>query len=98
VQRLRASPGGPVQDTRRLSSDVAFVRVPGTALPWYRRDQALGLWVPAEMRDRLQSELVGPRGRSGSVELVEGLAAYSGFRKAGVTMQEEFRVPEPDPR
>jgi hypothetical protein len=64
----------------------------------YRRDPALGLWVPAEMRDRLQSELVGARGRSGSVELVEGLAAYSGFRKAGVTTQEEFRVPEPDPR
>jgi hypothetical protein len=248
VQRLRASPGGPVQDTRRLSSDVAFVRAPGTPLPWwllrdvyevdgrairdrqarlekllignpatgleraraiadagarfnlgrsyrnfnvptlvlaflhpsvqprfsfewkgrttiegsryvelafhelggptvirgpeaqpdvpatgrvwihdgsdatlgrselvldirgdgvttratltteYRRDQALGLWVPAEMRDRLQTELVGARGRSGSIELVEGLAAYSGFRKAGVTTQEEFRVPEPDPR
>ena len=35
VQRLRASPGGPVQQTRRLSSDVAFVRAPGTALPWW---------------------------------------------------------------
>jgi hypothetical protein len=45
VQRLRASPGGPVQDTRRLSSDVAFVRVPGTALPWWllRANPATGL-------------------------------------------------------
>ena len=33
----------------------------------------------------------GARGRSGSVEFVEGLAAYSGFRQAGVSTQEEFR-------
>ncbi|HYN01685.1 MAG TPA: hypothetical protein VE359_04510, partial [Vicinamibacteria bacterium] len=64
----------------------------------YRPYRPLALWVPAEMRDRLQTELVGARGRSGSVEVVEGLAAYSGFRQAGVTMQEEFRVPEPEPR
>jgi len=54
-------------------------------------------WVPVEMRDRLQTELVGARGRSGSVEVVEGLAAYSGFRQAGVSTQEEIRVPEPEP-
>ena len=35
VQRLRASPGGPVQQARRLRSDVAFVRVPGATLPWW---------------------------------------------------------------
>ena len=35
MQRLRASPGGPVQQTRRLGSDVAFVRAPGAALPWW---------------------------------------------------------------
>jgi hypothetical protein len=60
----------------------------------YRPAQALALWVPVEMRDRLHSELVGVRGRSGSVELIEGIAAYSGFRKAGVSTQEEFRVSE----
>ena len=49
---------------------------------------------PAPDRARERSA----RGRSGSVEFVEGLAAYSGFRKASVTTQEEFRVPEPDPR
>lgn len=245
VQRLRASPGGPVQQTRRLRSDVAFVRVPGAALPWwllrdvyevdggavrdrearlekllverpaagleraraiadegarfnlgrsarnfnvpilvlaflhpsvqprfsferkrrttiegrtfveiafrelgaptvvrgpethpdvlaagrvwihegrdgtvgrtelvldlagdgtrtratldteYRPYRALTLWVPVEMRDRLQTELAGARGRSGSVEHVEGLAVYTGFRQAGVSTQEEFRAPEP---
>jgi hypothetical protein len=63
----------------------------------YRPQQALALWVPVEMRDRLQTELVGEHGRSGSVELVEGLAAYSGFRQAGVSTQEEFRVPAPEP-
>ena len=64
----------------------------------YRPYRALALWVPVEMRDRLQTELKGQRGRSGSVEVVEGLAAYSAFRQAGVTTQEEFRVPEAEPR
>jgi hypothetical protein len=40
--------------------------------------------------------LVGQRGRSGSVELVEGLAVYSGFRQAGVSTEEEF-VPASEP-
>jgi hypothetical protein len=64
----------------------------------YRPYRALTLWVPVEMRDRLQTELAGARGRSGSVELVEGLAAYSGFRQAGVSTQEELRAPEPETR
>jgi hypothetical protein len=63
----------------------------------YRPYQALALWVPVEMRDRLQTDLVGQHGRSGSVELVEGLAVYSGFRQAGVSTQEEFRVPPSRP-
>jgi hypothetical protein len=64
----------------------------------YRPYRPLALWVPVEMRDRLQTELTGARGRSGSVEVVEGLAAYSGFRQAGVSTKEEFRLPAPDPR
>ena len=40
----------------------------------------------------------GPDSRSGSVEYVEGLAAYSGFRQAGVSTQEQFRLPETHPR
>jgi hypothetical protein len=35
VQRLRTAPGGPVREIRRLSSDVAFVKVTGTGLPWW---------------------------------------------------------------
>jgi hypothetical protein len=62
----------------------------------YRPHRALALWVPVEMRDRLQTEVV-KHGRSGSVELVEGLAAYTGFRQAGVTTEEEFRVEAPEP-
>jgi hypothetical protein len=62
----------------------------------YRPYRPLALWVPVEMRDRLQTELVGARGRSGSVELVEGLAAYSAFRQAGVSTEEDFRLPGGD--
>jgi hypothetical protein len=64
----------------------------------YRPYRPLALWVPVEMRDRLQTELTGARGRSGGVEVVEGLAAYSAFRQAGVSTKEEFRLPAPDPR
>jgi hypothetical protein len=63
----------------------------------YRPYPSLAMWVPVEMRDRLQTEIVGARSRSGSVELIEGLAAYSDFLRAGVTTQEEFRVPGEQP-
>jgi hypothetical protein len=81
-----------------LDLPEAGVRTRATLATEYRPYQALALWVPIEMRDRVQVELAGARGRSGGVEFVEGVAAYSGFRKASVTTQEEFRVPEPDPR
>jgi hypothetical protein len=74
------------------------VRTRATLATDYRPHPALALWVPVEMRDRVQIELAGARGRTGGVELVDGVADYSGFRKASVTTQEEFRVPEPDPR
>jgi len=64
----------------------------------YRPYPPLAVWVPAEMRDRFETEIKGTRGRSGSVEVVEGLAAYTGFRQAGVTTREEIRVPEAKPR
>jgi len=59
----------------------------------YRPHEALSLWVPAEMRDRLETEQAGRRGLA-PVEFVEGLAAYTGFRQAGVSTKEEFRLPE----
>ena len=42
--------------------------------------------------------VLGQRGRPGSVEFVEGLAAFSGFRQAGVSTQEELRLPGPEAR
>jgi hypothetical protein len=63
----------------------------------YRPYEALSLWVPVEMRDRLQTEQVARRGFA-AVEYVDGLAAYSAFRQAGVSTQEEVRVPEDGPR
>jgi hypothetical protein len=63
----------------------------------YRPYRPLALWVPVEMSDRLHTERAHARG-FGSVEFVEGLATYSGFRQAGVSTQEEFRLPEPDSR
>ena len=73
-------------------------RTRATLATEYRPYRALTLWVPVEMRDRLQTELAGARGRSGSVELVEGLATYTGFRQAGVSTQEELRPPGPEAR
>jgi hypothetical protein len=79
-----------------ISTEGAATRA--TLTTEYRPYRALALWVPVEMRDRLQTELTGARGRSGTVEVVEGLAAYSAFRQAGVSTQEEFRVPDEKPR
>ena len=78
---LEMSPGGVV--TR------ATVRTE------YRPYPGLALSVPVEMSDRIQTELVGAGSRPGSVELVEGVAAYTGFRQAGVSTREEIRVPAP---
>jgi hypothetical protein len=68
----------------------------GTLTTEYRPYEPLSLWVPTEMADRLQTEQVGRSGLA-SVELVEGLAAYSGFRQAGVSTREEIRVPGATP-
>jgi hypothetical protein len=79
-----------------LRTDRATTRA--TVTTQYRPYRPLALWVPLEMHDRVQTDAVGWRGPSSSVEVVEGLAAYSGFRQAGVSTQEEFRVPEAEPR
>ena len=79
-----------------LREDRATTRA--TVTTEYRPYPPLALWVPVEMHDRVQTDVVGRRGPSSSVEVVDGLAAYSGFRQAGVSTREEFRVPEPDSR
>jgi hypothetical protein len=69
------------------------VRTRATLATDYRPHRSVALWVPVEMHDRLQTEVTSVRGRAGSVEFIEGVAAYTGFLKAGVSTQEEFRVP-----
>lgn len=56
----------------------------------FRRDEALGFWVPARMDERY-------RGRSGSVVTTEvvGTATYSKFRRFQVTTSEDLAPPQP---
>jgi hypothetical protein len=56
----------------------------------YRALPSLAMWVPVEMRERLES-----RGRSGPAEYVEGIASYGAFRRAVVQTQEEVKTPRP---
>ena len=83
---------GRTELTLELHADGSLTRV--FVATEYRPFPKLALWMPVEMRDRFHTELVGSRGRSGSVELVEGQASYGGFRRAGVTTEEDYRVPE----
>jgi hypothetical protein len=64
----------------------------------YRPSAGIVLWVPVEMRDRVQTEPAGPRAGQGADEIVDGFAEYSAFRQAGVTTREQFRVPVSDSR
>jgi hypothetical protein len=96
---IHDGPDGTVGRTELvLDHPGGGVRTLATLHTEYRPYQSLAMWVPVEMRDRVQTELVNVRGRSGSVEFVEGLATYSDFLQAGVTTQEEFRVPEAESR
>ena len=92
---IHDGPDGTVGRTELvLDHPGGGVRTRATLDTEYRPYRALAMWVPVEMRDRVQTELVNVRGRSGTVEFVDGLATYSDFLQAGVTTQEEFRVPE----
>lgn len=61
----------------------------------YRADPALGLWVPAEMRENYSQPDIGYSGRSGLIRraVVEGRATYSNFRRFQVTTGEEVKEP-----
>lgn len=61
----------------------------------YRADPALGLWVPAEMREKYSQPDIGYSGRSGLIRraVVEGRATYSNFRRFQVTTGEEVKDP-----
>ena len=88
--------GGTVGRTELvLDTSQTGAKTHATLTTEYRPKKALALWVPAEMRERLQTYLTGARGRTGSVEYVEGIATYRGFRQAGVSTTEEIRLPPP---
>jgi hypothetical protein len=74
------------------------VNTRATVTTEYRPYQKLALWVPVEMRDHLHTEVVGARGHSGSVEVVDGLASYANFRRAEVSTEEVYRAPKTEPR
>ena len=72
-------------------------RTRATLATEYRPYRALPLWVPVEMRDRLQTEPAGARGRSGSVELVEGLAGTPASVGRGQHARGNTSIPAPTP-
>lgn len=60
----------------------------------YSRNSKLGLWVPAEMKERYWTVVRG--GVTGQAEqtLLEGTARYSNFRRFQVTTEEKVTVPK----
>jgi VWFA-related protein len=61
----------------------------------YRRDAALGLWVPAEMRETYSVPSTGGVGRFGiQREVTDGRATYSNFRRFQVRTEEKLGPPK----
>ncbi len=62
----------------------------------YRPEPALGLWVPAEMKESYSQPDSGATGRSGLIRraVVEGRATYSNFRRFQVTTGEAIAPPK----
>ena len=58
----------------------------------YRRDPALGLWVPAEMRE-IYTE-ASYRSPIGNAVIMEGRATYSNFRRFQVRTEEKITIPK----
>jgi hypothetical protein len=59
----------------------------------YRPEAALAMWVPWEMREEYQDN-PGAAVRLFGVS-TDATARYSNFRRFGVTVDEEARLPEP---
>jgi VWFA-related protein len=61
----------------------------------YRRDEALGMWVPAEMKEsyKFPRQRVGSSGTALETEL-EGVAKYSNFRRFQVKTEETVTIPK----
>ena len=58
----------------------------------YRRDPALGLWVPAEMRETYTDGFY--RTPSANSLIMEGRATYSHYRRFQVTTEEKIAIPK----
>ncbi len=74
---------------RKTHLDAVDTSVEAHITVTYRRDDALGLWVPARMEERY---------RSGPAVEVTGTATYSRFRRFQVTTSEDVGAPEADSR
>lgn len=62
----------------------------------YRRDPALGLWVPSEMEERYEERRA--RGFPPANAVTRAVARYSNFRRFTVTIEDEkARLPSPEP-
>jgi len=60
----------------------------------YRRDPALGLWVPAEMRETYRYPQYQSRAGLISEVFLDGRATYSNFRRFQVKTEETIAVPK----
>jgi hypothetical protein len=60
----------------------------------YSRNTKLGLWVPAEMKERYWIVVRGVVMGQAEQTLLEGTARYSNFRRFQVTTEEKVTVPK----
>jgi hypothetical protein len=70
---------------RKTELDATDVTVEAHITVTYRRDDALGVWVPARMDERYK--------RRGDSAQVSGTATYSRFRRFQVTTSENVEAP-----
>jgi len=91
-----ADPGSGViaRTELELSLEGDGVATTSELVTRFRPDPSVALWVPEEMDEELEAQLVGRRGRSGPIECVEGFARYHGFHRPRITTEEQFRLPE----
>jgi hypothetical protein len=60
----------------------------------YARNTRMGLWVPAEMKERYSAVVHAGMVRQAGESLLEGTARYSNFRRFQVTTEEKVAVPK----
>lgn len=60
----------------------------------YARNTKMGLWVPAEMKERYSAVVQAGVMRQTGESLLEGTARYSNFRRFQVSTEEKVVVPK----